>query len=128
MGSPSPLPPVTLVLGGARSGKSRYSEGLFEDSGGVYLATAEARHADDRDGEMARRISEHQNRRGPEWQTVEEPLDLVGELTAHGIGPVLVDCLTLWLSNIMAAGRDVDGGLDALAGCLAGLAGPVVLV
>ncbi|NQV84651.1 MAG: bifunctional adenosylcobinamide kinase/adenosylcobinamide-phosphate guanylyltransferase [Rhodospirillales bacterium] len=129
MGSVSPLPRVTLVLGGARSGKSLYSEGLFENSGGgIYLATAEARHADDLDGEMARRIAEHKSRRGPGWQTVEEPLDLAGALMAHAGSAVLVDCLTLWLSNIMMAGRDVEVELDALAGCLQGLAGPVVLV
>lgn len=123
------LPRVTLVLGGARSGKSIYAENLIGDSGDpVYLATAEARHGDDQDGEMAARIAEHQKRRGPQWQTVEEPLDLAGALTAHTGLPVLVDCLTLWLANIMAAGLDVEAELEILAGCLKGLAGPVILV
>ena len=97
-------PSVTLVLGGARSGKSAYAEGLIGGTGNpVYLATAEARHGDDDGGEMARRIQDHQNRRGPQWQTVEEPLDLAGVLKAHDGRPVLVDCLTLWLANILAA-------------------------
>lgn len=120
------LPPVTLVLGGARSGKSLYAEGLVETyAKRVYLATAEAR-----DAEMTARIDEHKKRRGPGWQTVEEPLDLVGALAAYSQAqrPVLVDCLTLWLANIMEAGRDVDAETVALTDCLSGLAGPVVLV
>jgi adenosylcobinamide kinase/adenosylcobinamide-phosphate guanylyltransferase len=125
----SELPSVTLVLGGARSGKSAYAENLI---GGlkhpVYLATAEANHGDDANGEMAARIAEHRERRGPQWRTLEEPLDLAAALSRHAGSPVLVDCLTLWLANILAAGRDVDAELDALADCLAGLAGPVVLV
>ncbi len=129
MSKNSSMPRVTLVLGGARSGKSVYGENLI---GGcespVYLATAEAGHGDDQDGEMAARIAEHQKRRGPRWQTVEEPLDLAGALSAHAHLPVLVDCLTLWLANIMAAGLDVKAELDTLDGCLKELAGPVILV
>ncbi len=120
------LPPVTLVLGGARSGKSLYAESLVEThSPRIYLATAEAG-----DGEMAARIAEHQKRRGPGWQTVEEPLDLTGALNAHSQPqqPVLVDCLTLWLSNVMAAAGDADAETQALVDCLGALPGPVVLV
>ncbi len=120
------LPPVTLVLGGARSGKSTYAEKLVEGMGpGVYLATAEAG-----DGEMTERIRHHQQRRGGRWTTVEEPLDLAGALGQHAAPEhaVLVDCLTLWLSNVMGAERDVDAETDALAKCLSGLPGPVVLV
>ncbi len=120
------LPSVTLVLGGARSGKSAYAESLVEGMGsGLYLATAEAG-----DGEMAERIRLHQRRRGARWATVEEPLDLAGALgqyTAPG-RPVLVDCLTLWLSNIMAAELDVPAETQALSQCLSRLPGPVVLV
>ena len=120
------LPPVTLVLGGARSGKSRYAEGLVEFlAPRIYLATAEAG-----DAEMAARIEEHKKRRGPGWETVEEPLDIAAALKAQSgrQKPVLVDCLTLWMSNLMAAGRDAEDEVEALADCLGGLPGPVVLV
>ena len=124
--TPSHSASVTLVLGGARSGKSTYAETLVESAGGrVYLATAEAG-----DAEMAERILRHRQRRGKSWRTVEEPLDLAGALMRHAQPgrPILVDCLTLWLSNLMAAGRDVDGEMKALADGLSTLAGPVVLV
>lgn len=123
---PLALAPVTLVLGGARSGKSAYAEALVEGAGGgIYLATAEAG-----DEEMAERIRLHRQRRGDAWTTVEEPLDLCGALArAAAPGrPILVDCLTLWLSNLMGAGRDAAAGTRALVAGLAGLAGPVVFV
>lgn len=120
------LAPVTLILGGARSGKSRYAECLIEAHGpGVYLATAEAG-----DAEMAERIRRHKARRGESWATVEEPLALAAALAAEGRPgrPVLVDCLTLWLSNVVHAGRDVEAEIAGLADALAGLSGPVVFV
>jgi len=120
------LPKLTLVLGGARSGKSVYAEGLIEEQGaGLYLATAEAR-----DGEMAERIRRHRERRDNRWQTVEEPLELARalELNASPNRPILADCLTLWLGNLMEAGRDVDSETKALVGCLGGLPGAVVFV
>lgn len=121
-----PLPPVTLVLGGARSGKSRYAEALVERlPARVYLATAEAR-----DGEMADRIARHRARRGAGWSTVEAPVDLA-EAVAAAAGPgraVLVDCLTLWLGNLMEAGRDIDVEAGRLSEALGAVAGPVVLV
>ena len=125
--SPSALPPLTLVLGGARSGKSRYAESLVEGQDGecVYLATAEAG-----DDEMVSRIRVHRKRRGRRWRTVETPLDLIADLKA-AVGPdrcVLVDCLTLWLSNLMAAGRDVEAELAALTRALPKLTGSAVLV
>jgi adenosylcobinamide kinase / adenosylcobinamide-phosphate guanylyltransferase len=96
-----------LVLGGARSGKSAFAEKLVAQSGlqRIYLATATAD-----DPEMQARIDHHRKRRGNDWSTVEEPLALVDILTreaTHG-RVVLVDCLTLWLSNLMGAGRDPD--------------------
>ncbi|MFO1056769.1 MAG: bifunctional adenosylcobinamide kinase/adenosylcobinamide-phosphate guanylyltransferase [Dongiaceae bacterium] len=122
----SPLVPITLVLGGARSGKSRLAEGLLAEAPRrTYLATAEAG-----DAEMAARIADHRARRGPGWTTLEEPLELVPALavaTAGG-GAVLVDCLTLWLANLLGAGRDAAAEGDRLAAALPGLAGPVVLV
>ena len=118
---------VCLVLGGARSGKSDVAEAAVLETGlqPVYLATAQAR-----DGEMDERIARHRARRGPAWITVEEPLDLVGALAAHA-GPgraVLVDCLTLWLANLMAAGHDPGAEGDRLAAALGAATGPVVLV
>ncbi len=123
----APLSPVTLILGGARSGKSRQGEALVERQPGpwVYLATAEAG-----DAEMAARIAAHRARRGDRWTTVEAPLDLVGAL-ASAVGPdraVLVDCLTLWLSNLMGAGRDVGHECAGLIAALPEFAGPVVFV
>ncbi|MFQ6017646.1 MAG: bifunctional adenosylcobinamide kinase/adenosylcobinamide-phosphate guanylyltransferase [Kiloniellaceae bacterium] len=124
---PAGLVPVTLVLGGARSGKSRHAEALVERQPGpcVYIATAEAL-----DDEMAARIARHRARRGARWITVEAPLDLAGALaTAAGADrAVLVDCLTLWLSNLIMAGRDVAAETGRLIAVLPGLAGPVVLV
>ncbi len=124
--NPPSLPSVTLVLGGARSGKSAYAEALVEAAGrGLYLATAEVG-----DPEMAERIRRHRQRRGESWQTVEEPLELAAALRrhAHPGRPILVDCLTLWLSNVMATERDADVEATALADGLSALAGPVVLV
>jgi adenosylcobinamide kinase/adenosylcobinamide-phosphate guanylyltransferase len=118
---------VTLVLGGARSGKSAHAEALVLSSGlaPVYLATAQAL-----DGEMGERIRHHRDRRGPEWITVEEPLDLAEALRGHAAADraVLVDCLTLWLTNVILAGRDANAEGQALVAALRDLAGPVVLV
>ena len=127
-----PLPPVTLVLGGARSGKSTHAEKLVTGTlyGGaprpaVYVATAEAG-----DVEMATRIMAHRARRGGAWTTVEEPLKLAEAVeTAAGHGqPILVDCLTLWLSNLMHAGADLDEASDDLVRALDDCPVPVVMV
>ncbi len=116
-----------LVLGGARSGKSSYAEKMVESSGlkPLYLATGRAF-----DEEMENRIAVHRGRRGPEWQTVEEPLDLVGALALHAAADrfVLVDCLTLWLTNLMMAERDIARETANLVAMLPSLGGPVVLV
>jgi len=115
---------TTLVLGGARSGKSAYAESLLPD-GGFYLATAQAR-----DDEMADRIRHHRDRRGSVWTTVEEPLALNRALIdAVGRGrPVLVDCLTLWISNLMEAGLDIDAASTELCATLAQTSASVTLV
>jgi len=123
----SPLPPVTLVLGGARSGKSTYAERLAEARPGpcVYLATATAG-----DGEMAERIAHHRARRGARWQTREEPLALAEALQAAASpdATVLVDCLTLWLSNVLLEDLDVENHCGRLLAALPRLAGPVIFV
>jgi adenosylcobinamide kinase / adenosylcobinamide-phosphate guanylyltransferase len=121
------LPRLTLVLGGARSGKSRHAETLIESAGAaaLYLATAQAL-----DDEMAERIRHHRARRGARWTTIEEPLDLARRLldAASGPRPVLVDCLTMWLANLMAAGRNVDAAAADLIEALPRLGAPAVLV
>ncbi len=121
------MPPVTLVLGGARSGKSAFAEGLVAGHrrGCVYLATAEIH-----DAEMKERVRLHRERRDTQWRTVEAPLDLARTLvaeTAQGAA-ILVDCLTLWLSNLMHAGRDPAAETDALLTALGQVGGPIVFV
>jgi adenosylcobinamide kinase/adenosylcobinamide-phosphate guanylyltransferase len=122
-----PLPPVTLVLGGARSGKSRFAERLVEEAArrGTYCATAEAG-----DAEMEKRIAAHRARRGPFWRTVEAPLALPETIAAEAdpAGPVLVDCLTLWLSNLLLADQSAEREAARLCGVLREAIGPVVLV
>ena len=123
----SRLPPISLVLGGARSGKSRYAERLVETAAscGTYCATAEPG-----DAEMAERIAAHRARRGPFWCTVEAPLALAAAITAEAASerPILVDCLTLWLSNLLRAGRHWGEEADGLYRVLHRVAGPVVFV
>jgi adenosylcobinamide kinase/adenosylcobinamide-phosphate guanylyltransferase len=129
----SDTPPfrVCLVLGGARSGKTRralnLAEAAHEASGAepVYVATAEAL-----DAEMVERIEKHQEERGGHWRTVEAPLDLPEAVLANAAPKtiLLVDCLTLWLSNLMFAERDTAAAADALVGALRDATGPVVVV
>ena len=116
---------LTLVLGGARSGKSRYAESLVAalPPPWFYLATATAG-----DDEMAARIKAHRARRAAPWRTVEAPRDLAGALAACGNAPALVDCLTLWLSNLMLDEADIEAEIDRLDKALQAVAAPVVLV
>jgi adenosylcobinamide kinase / adenosylcobinamide-phosphate guanylyltransferase len=116
---------LTLVLGGARSGKSRFAESLImrHPPPWLYVATAEAG-----DAEMAARIAAHKARRGPDWRTVEAPRDLAGVLAEQGNTPVLIDCLTLWLSNLMLENGDIDAAVARLEQALERAHGPVVLV
>jgi adenosylcobinamide kinase/adenosylcobinamide-phosphate guanylyltransferase len=124
------LPRLTLILGGARSGKSAYAEALIESAlrrgaRALYLATGEAG-----DGEMAERIRGHRARRDGRWVTREAPLDLAAALidAASDGRPVLLDCLTLWVSNLLGAGRDVRRETARLIAALRRARGPVVVV
>ncbi|WP_439149346.1 bifunctional adenosylcobinamide kinase/adenosylcobinamide-phosphate guanylyltransferase [Sulfitobacter sp.] len=117
---------ITLVTGGAKSGKSRHAEGIVKASGlsSIYIATGQAL-----DDEMADRITAHKIQRGDGWQTIEEPLDLCGALVrTDGQGIRLVDCLTLWLSNLFVAELDWDAKLSELLVVLQTQQSPVVLV
>ena len=124
-------PVKKLVLGGCRSGKSRYAEqwvaGNFSDM--VFVATLEARD----DSEMDQRIALHRQSRGIGWLTVEEPLNLAGVLAKNETGAevFLVDCLTMWLTNMMMQGfgdEKIQGEVARLSQAVAGLAASVVLV
>jgi adenosylcobinamide kinase / adenosylcobinamide-phosphate guanylyltransferase len=122
----STIPLLTLVLGGARSGKSRYAEDLIAAlrPPWVFVATAEPG-----DAEMTERIAAHRSRRGKNWQTVEAPHDLAAALAAVATDtPVLVDCLTLWLSNRILAEADLEAEIAGLEAALRSRRAPVVLV
>ncbi|MEO9826447.1 MAG: bifunctional adenosylcobinamide kinase/adenosylcobinamide-phosphate guanylyltransferase [Paracoccaceae bacterium] len=115
-----------LITGGARSGKSKLAEDLVlaQSDAPIYIATAQAF-----DGEMEARIAAHRARRGPEWTTLNAPLDLCGALSgSDGQGPRLVDCLTLWLSNLMHAERDITKETDALVALITDQTSPVTFV
>lgn len=120
------FPHLSLVTGGTASGKSRLAEALAiaADLPRIYIATAEAR-----DAEMQAKIARHRQDRGADWQTIEAPLDLSGALSDAPAGSVvLVDCLTLWLSNHLLADNDPGICTAALIETLENIAGPVILV
>lgn len=116
--------PVTLILGGARSGKSGYAERMVTalPPPWVYCATAQAL-----DDEMRERIVHHKRCRGDGWRTIEEPLD-IAPLLESGTGPILVDCLTLWLTNVMLAGRDAEREIARLMEAARASIAPIVFV
>ncbi len=116
---------LSLVLGGARSGKSRYAERLIAalPPPWTYVATAVAG-----DAEMAARIAAHRARRGSSWRTIEAPRDLAAALKSCQTMPVLIDCLTLWLSNLMLAEADIDAEVAQFEDAVKAVAAPVVLV
>jgi adenosylcobinamide kinase/adenosylcobinamide-phosphate guanylyltransferase len=119
------IAPVTLVLGGARSGKSHFAEALVTalPAPWTYIATAEAF-----DAEMTARIAEHRARRGSGWHTVDAPRDLPAAIRAAPARPLLVDCLTLWLSNLMLAEANMAAATAALLAALDARRAPMVLV
>jgi adenosylcobinamide kinase/adenosylcobinamide-phosphate guanylyltransferase len=116
-----------LVIGGARSGKSRYAQQRAEATGlsPIFIATAQAF-----DDEMRDRIARHRADRHAGWQTVEAPLDLAEAITAHGAPDrvLLIDCLTLWVTNLMLGERDVEAALDAVMDAIARSEGQLILV
>ncbi len=121
-----PLPYLTLVLGGAASGKSAFAEDLITqtNSDPIYIATAQVF-----DDEMAQKVVQHREMRGTSWTTIEEPLDMAKALSIAAQGqPVLLDCATLWLTNVILGDHDVDAYSDALLTALAQCAGPIVVV
>ena len=120
----------TLILGGARSGKSRYGEQIVENCGkGIYLATALAPNLV-KDVEMATRIAEHKKRRSRIWKTIEEPLDIAEVIRRESLEklPILVDCLTLWLSNLMFENLNLEKEIYDLVESLEKAVGPVICV
>lgn len=120
------LPPLTLVVGGARSGKSALAERLVAASGRPrrYIATAEAW-----DDEMRDRIARHRLDRGSDWTTVEAPLDLPAALAdTTADEAVLIDCATLWLTNHLLADHDLPAEASRLLTALATCPAPVVIV
>lgn len=125
--TPQSPPFHVLVVGGQRSGKSRFAEKLVAESGEhpFYIATATAG-----DGEMIERITVHRQRRGAAWTTIEEPFELALaiERAAEGASAILVDCLSLWLSNLIEAGWTVEPETEALVTALGRSPVPVVIV
>jgi adenosylcobinamide kinase/adenosylcobinamide-phosphate guanylyltransferase len=116
-----------LVIGGVRSGKSRYALALAEATAAerLYLATAESG-----DAEMAERIARHRGERGTGWRTREEPLALASALRAEARPgrATLVDCLTLWLANLMQADLNIEAQISELTKVLSELDGPAILI
>ncbi|NDR55919.1 bifunctional adenosylcobinamide kinase/adenosylcobinamide-phosphate guanylyltransferase [Aliiruegeria sabulilitoris] len=117
---------ITLVLGGASSGKSAFAEGLARSTGfkRIYLATSQAF-----DAEMAAKIAAHRQMRGAGWDTVEAPHELAETLSGQPSGHIiLLDCATMWLSNRLLAEVDPETEFDALIAALESCASPVVVV
>ncbi len=124
--NPRDLPRLSLVIGGARSGKSRHAENMLRACGRprVYIATAEAW-----DDEMRLRIAAHQQSRGPDWHSIEAPRDLAAALRGVPEGSaVLVDCATLWLTNHLLMESDLAVETEILLAALAVCTAPVVVV
>ncbi len=120
------LPKLTLVLGGAASGKSRFAENFVIQSGlpRSYLATAQAF-----DDEMRDKIKQHQIDRGPNWVTTEVPIDLPNAvMNQPKDNIILIDCLTLWLTNLMLSDADCDKAAQALFSAIETQTTPVIAV
>jgi adenosylcobinamide kinase/adenosylcobinamide-phosphate guanylyltransferase len=117
---------LTLVLGGARSGKSRHAQTLAMATPPpwVYVATAEAL-----DDEMRERIAKHKAARGDGWSMIEAPTELARAVAdAPTSAPVVIDCITLWLSNLMLGDHDIDAAVARFIKCLDGRTAPTIVV
>jgi adenosylcobinamide kinase/adenosylcobinamide-phosphate guanylyltransferase len=121
------FPMVMLVTGGARAGKSRYAEALLRARPARHAVIATGIAGDE---DMAARIARHKAERDPTWEVVEQPVSVRAAIrkAARPDRIVLVDCLTMWINNLMMEERDIDQEIAGLAGTLANAAGPVVLV
>ena len=120
---------VTFVLGGARSGKSAHAESLALDTAGrtrlVYVATAEIF-----DDEMESRIALHRERRSPEWDLIEAPIDLPAAIRENGMAGnvLLIDCLSVWATNLLIHEHDTDAAREALTDAIANCRSRIILV
>ena len=116
---------ITLILGGARSGKSLYAEELTRKSNcnKIYIATSEIL-----DSEMAERVKIHKDRRWDGWLTIEEPIEIAKIIKSSQSAVILVDCLTLWLSNLLHKEMDVMQKINMLIVVLKGMQAEVILV
>ncbi|MEM1053673.1 MAG: bifunctional adenosylcobinamide kinase/adenosylcobinamide-phosphate guanylyltransferase [Pseudomonadota bacterium] len=116
---------VSLFLGGARSGKSRLALAFAEALPGphIFIATAQAF-----DSEMKDRIDQHRQERDDRWRTIEAPLELASAVEEAGSSSVLIDCCTLWLSNVMLAERDVGDEVEKLLATIQSSSAQIVLV
>ena len=120
------LQKLTLVLGGAASGKSKYAESIIRQSGKnpVYLATSQPF-----DDEMQAKVTAHRQQRGDGWDTIEEPINISKVLdSVNETQAVLIDCATLWLGNLMHYDHDTDAAFDDLVAACRRCAAPVVIV
>jgi adenosylcobinamide kinase/adenosylcobinamide-phosphate guanylyltransferase len=120
------LPKLTLVLGGAASGKSAFAERLIMAQSGhpTYIATSQVF-----DDEMAKKVAKHRGMRGDGWVTIEEPLDITAAFAKAPKGqPVLIDCATLWLTNMILGDHDVTDGTAQFLDAVASAPDPVVVV
>jgi adenosylcobinamide kinase/adenosylcobinamide-phosphate guanylyltransferase len=121
------FPKTVLILGGARAGKSRFAERLLRSRPGPHAIVATAVAGDP---EMAERIARHKAERDPSWEVIEQPISVRSAIrnAARPDRIVLVDCLTLWISNLMGEKRDLDIEVSGLVGTLKNAGGPVIIV
>lgn len=120
------LPALSLVIGGAASGKSRFAEGLCVQSGRskIYVATAQVY-----DDEMAQKVTAHLAQRGTDWTTIEAPIDVASALAkARADDVVLLDCATLWLTNVILGEHDIEVETTNLLAAILPCPAPVVIV
>lgn len=124
---PGKFPRIMLITGGARAGKSRFAERLMKSRPARHAVVATGTAGDD---EMAERIARHKAERDPTWEVIEQPISVRAAIrnAARPERIVLVDCLTLWISNLMAERREIEHEVQGLIGTLQNAAGPVIIV